>query len=183
MRFIKTELEGCFVIEIEKIDDNRGFFARTWDKEIFEENSLNGNIIQCSTSFNKKKFTLRGMHYQTPPYEEIKIVRCTRGKIFDVIIDLRSDSITFKKWISVELSEDNFKMIYIPEGMAHGFQTLEDNTEVFYQMNQYYSPNHSRGIRWDDPEFSIKWPNASPIISEKDKEYSNFKEADFVNGK
>lgn len=174
MKFIKTDFDGCYIIEIEKKIDGRGYFARISDRDIFEKNNLNGNFVQCSVSFNKKKHTLRGMHYQNHPYEEEKLIRCNRGKIFDVIIDLRKDSNTFKKWISVELSQENSRMIFIPKGLAHGFQTLEDNTEVFYQISQYFSPENSNGIRWNDPEFSIKWPNESPILSEKDSKYLDF---------
>lgn len=176
MKLVKTDLKGCYILEIEKILDHRGFFARVWDKDMFKKNHLTENLIQSGISFNKKKYTIRGMHYQSKPFEEVKVVRCTRGKIFDVIIDLRTNSSTFKKWISVELSEDNHQMIYIPTGMAHGFQTLEDNTEVFYQISQYYNPEYSKGVRWDDPEFSINWPNKSPILSEKDSKYADFKE-------
>ena len=179
MKFIKTDFEGCYIIEIEKKADGRGFFARTWDKDIFNKHNLNENLVQCSISFNEKKHTLRGMHFQVHPYEEVKLVRCIKERIFDVIIDLRTDSNTFKKWISVELSTENFRMIYIPEGMAHGFQTLEDNTEVSYQMSQYHSPEYSKGIRWNDTEFSIKWPNELPILSEKDSKYLDFKESEF----
>ena len=178
MRFINMEIEGCFIIEIEKKTDVRGFFARTWDKEIFKGHNLNGNLSQCSISFNNKKGTIRGMHFQSHPYGETKLVRCTRGSIFDVIIDLRANSKTFKKWISVGLSEENYRTVYIPEGMAHGFQTLENNTEVFYQMTQFYMPKFARGIRWNDPQFGITWPIKSPILSENDSKYSDFNERD-----
>jgi len=178
MKFIKTGFEGCYIIEIGKKIDERGFFARTWDKEIFKEQKFDENLVQCSISFNEKKYTLRGMHYQNNPHEETKLVRCTRGSIYDVIIDLRVNSKTYKKWINVELSEKNYHMLYIPKGIAHGFQTLEDNTEVFYQMSQQYVPEHSSGIRWNDTEFSIKWPNEFPIMSEKDSNYLDFKESD-----
>ncbi len=174
MEFIKTNFEDCYIIEIEKKKDDRGFFARSLDNEIFEKYKLEKNIVQCNISFNLKKNTIRGMHYQISPYEEAKLVRCTRGKIIDVIIDLRPNSITFKKWLSVELSEDNFRTLYIPKGMAHGFQTLVDNTEVFYQMTQKYMPEFAKGIRWNDTAFNIIWPNKSPIISNKDNEYDNF---------
>ena len=176
MKIVETDLEGCYILEIEKIPDHRGFFARIWDKDMFKKNHLNENFVQSSISFNKKKYTLRGMHFQSNPFEEVKMVRCTKGKIFDVIIDLRTNSNTFKKWISIELSENNLQTVYIPKGMAHGFQTLEDNTEVFYQMSQYFNPEYCKGIRWDDPEFSINWPNKSPILSEKDSKYVDFKE-------
>lgn len=169
--FTETELKGAFIIEVEKINDERGFFARTWDKEKFEKHNLNSNIVQCSISINKKKGTIRGMHYQVKPYEESKIVRCTKGKIFDVIIDLRKKSSTFKKWISVEISENNHKMIYIPKGFAHGFQTLEDNTEIFYQISEFYNKDASSGIKCNDPELSIKWPLEITMVSEKDKNF------------
>lgn len=176
MKLIKTNFNGCYIIEIEKKNDTRGFFARTWDESVFKKNNLNENLAQCSISFNKKKYTLRGMHYQINPHGEDKLVRCTRGRIYDVIIDLRTNSNTFKKWIYVELSQENYRMIYIPKGMAHGFQTLEDNTEVFYQISQNHSPEYSKGIRWNDQEFSVKWPNDLPILSEKDSRYLDFKE-------
>jgi len=174
MIFTETELTGAYIIEIEKLEDERGFFARAWDKNIFKKNGLNPDLVQCDISFNKIKGTLRGMHYQIQPYEESKLVRCTRGMIFDVIIDLRKSSKTFKKWVSFKLSNDNYKMLYIPEGFAHGFQTLEDNTEIFYQMSQFYNPDYSKGILWNDPYFKIKWPIENPIISKKDLSYDKF---------
>jgi len=176
MKFIKTDFDGCYIIEIEKKIDERGYFTRILDNEILKKNNLNYSFVQSSISFNKKKYTLRGMHYQTNPYEEEKLVRCSKGKIFDVIIDIRKNSKTFKKWIGVELSEKNSRMIYIPKGMAHGFLTLDDNTEIVYQISQYYSLDHSKGIRWNDSEFSIKWPNEISILSEKDKNYVDFNE-------
>lgn len=176
MKFIKTDFKDCFIIEIEKKIDDRGFFARIWDKEIFKKYKINEDFIQSSISVNKKKFTLRGIHYQKKPYEESKIVRCTKGSIFDVVVDLRPDSKTYKKWISVELSSENYRMIYIPKGIAHGFQTLENNTEVLYQISEKHKPSFSSGIRWNDPQFQIKWPNNHPTLSEKDKRYPDFKE-------
>lgn len=174
MIFTETKLKGVFIIELEKLEDERGFFARTWDKKTFEEYGLNSKVVQCSISFNKLKGTIRGMHFQIPPYEESKIVNCIKGKIFDVIIDMRSDSETFKKWISIELSDLNKKMIYIPEGCAHGFQTLEDNTLVYYQISEIYSPDHARGVRWDDKAFQIEWPYKKTVISKKDSSYQSF---------
>jgi dTDP-4-dehydrorhamnose 3,5-epimerase len=174
MKFIKTKFKNCYIIEIERQNDDRGFFARSWDSKIFEKYNLDTEIVQCNISFNLKKNTIRGMHYQISPYEESKLVRCTKGKIMDVVIDLRPNSITFKKWLYVELSEDNFRTLYIPKGMAHGFQTLVDNTEVFYQMTQKYMPKFAKGIRWNDTAFNIKWPNKSPIISNKDNEYDDY---------
>ena len=168
MIFTETKLKGSFIIEIEKTEDERGFFARSWDKTSFERENLNSNLIQCNISFNKKKGTIRGMHYQASPYEETKIVRCTKGKIFDVIIDLREKSNTVNQWQGFELSADNHIMLYIPEGFAHGFQTLEDNTEIFYQMSQAHMPDYSRGVRYNDKRFQILWPLPNPIISRKD---------------
>jgi len=176
MIFNKTDFKGVFIIEIEKQTDERGFFARTWDMKKFEENDLNSKLVQCNVSFNKEKGILRGMHYQIAPYEEAKLIRCTRGKIFDVIIDLRPESNTFKQWFGVEISDENYKMLYVPEGFAHGFQTLEDNTEVFYQMSETFMPDYARGIRYNDSIFDIKWPITPPIISEKDRIYPSFKE-------
>jgi len=174
VKFLDTSLKGASIIEIEPIEDNRGLFARSWCKREFEAHSLNPEIVQCNISFNIKKGILRGMHYQIKPFEEAKLVRCTRGAIFDVIIDLRADSPTFKGWFSIELTDKNRKMLYIPERFAHGFQTLKDNTEVFYQMSEYYSPEHSRGIRWNDPSFSIQWPEDKQIISKRDQQYPDF---------
>ena len=174
MIFTETELSGAYIIELEKIEDHRGFFSRIWDRKVFEEKGLDSKIIQSSISFNKKRGTLRGMHYQIEPYEESKLVRCTRGRIFDVIVDLRNDSKTFKNWISVELSESNYKMLYIPKGFAHGFQTLEDNSEVYYEITEISSPEHSRGFKYDDDTIRIKWPLDVSIISQKDKEYKSF---------
>ncbi len=180
MIFEKTDFEGVYIIEIEKHQDSRGFFARSWDKNEFKLKDLNSNLTQCNISFNHKKGTLRGMHYQTQPYQEAKLIRCTRGSLFDVIIDLRNNSKSFKKWSSFELNEKNHKMLYIPEGFAHGFQTLEDNTEVFYQMTQNFMPNYDFGIRWDDTQFNIKWPTKNSIMSDKDKQFLDFNEKDFL---
>src|SRR6266487_3389064 len=160
MIFIETTLKGAFIIEPERLEDERGFFARSFCRKEFEDHGLNPNLVQCSISFNKKKGTLRGMHYQISPHAEAKLVRCTMGAIYDVIIDLRPHLPTFKQWIAVELTAENRQMLYIPEGFAHGFQTLTDNTEVYYQMSQFYYPEYSRGVRWDDPAFGIVWPEA-----------------------
>jgi dTDP-4-dehydrorhamnose 3,5-epimerase len=174
MIFFETELKGAFVIEPERKEDDRGFFARTWCENEFKEHGLNSHLVQCSISFNKMKGTLRGMHYQIEPFGEVKLVRCTRGEIIDVIIDLRPDSKTFKKHTSAILNEENRKMLYVPQGFAHGFQTLTDNAEVFYQMNQFYSPEHARGVRWNDPAFGIRWPDDQRIIIERDRNYPDF---------
>ena len=174
MKFIETPLDGAYIIDIEAIEDERGSFARSWCQKEFAEHGLNSRIVQCNISFNKKRGTLRGMHFQVEPFAEVKLVRCTRGAIYDVIIDVRENSHSLKKWFAVELNESNQRMLYIPKGFAHGFQTLEDNTEVFYQMSEFYYPEYSRGVRWDDPFFSIKWPDGERIISKKDQEYPDF---------
>lgn len=175
MKFTETKLKGAYIIEPELITDERGFFARSWCQKEFTERGLNPNLVQCNISFNLKKGTLRGMHYQAKPHEEAKLVRCTRGAIYDVIIDIRPDSPTFKQWVAVELTAENHKMLYIPEGMAHGFQTLVDNTEVFYQMSEFYDPELARGVCWDDPKFQIIWPEVDErVISDKDLSYPAF---------
>ena len=174
MIFAETKLKGAFIIQPEKLEDERGFFARTWCKREFIAHGLNPNLAQCNISFNIKKGTLRGMHHQVAPREEVKLVRCTAGAIYDVIIDLRPGSPTFKAWISVELTAGNRKMLYIPEGVSHGFMTLKDNTEVFYQMSEFYVPEYARGIRWNDPAFNIVWPMEATVVSEKDANYNNF---------
>ncbi len=169
MIFKETNLKGAFIIEIEKKVDNRGFFARTWCRKEFEAYDLNLQLFQANVSFSKRKGTLRGMHYQVAPYEEIKLVRCTSGAIFDVIIDLRPDSPTYKQWLGVELTSENYKILFVPEKFAHGFQTLEDNAEVIYQVSQFYSPESERGICYNDPTFGIEWPIDVQVISDKDK--------------
>lgn len=172
MIFTETKLKGAYLIDIEKHEDERGFFARVWCADEFEKYGLNQRLVQCNISFNKKRGTLRGMHYQAAPYEEAKLVRCTMGALYDVIIDLRSNSPTFKEWFSVELTAQNYRALYVPEGLAHGFQTLVDNTEVFYQMSEFFHPECARGARWDDPAFGIVWPIPQPIISNKDAEFA-----------
>jgi len=174
MKFYETKLKGAYIIEIEKLEDERGFFARTWDFEEFSKIGLNNDISQCSISFNLKKGTLRGLHYQIEPFSEIKIISCIRGKIFDVIVDLRKDSATFKQWTNFEISQNDYKFVYIPKGFAHGFQTLEENTIISYQISQSYKPEYARGIRWDDKTFNIKWPISQPVISEKDRSWKFF---------
>lgn len=171
MRFIETKLPGAYLIELEAMADERGFFARSYCREEFAAHGLKTDVCQCNVSFNSKKGTLRGMHFQRSPRAEAKLVRCTRGALYDVVIDLRPDSPTCCQWAGVELTADNHRSLYIPEGFAHGFQTLEDNTEVFYQMYESFSPEHADGVRWDDPAFNISWPLPSPVISEKDRSY------------
>lgn len=174
MKFSPTALAGACIIDIEPVPDERGFFARSWCREEFARHGLNPDLAQCSISFNKKRGTLRGMHYQAKPHEETKVVRCTRGSIYDVILDLRPESPTFRKWIAVELSADNRRMLYIPAGLAHGFQSLTDDAEVFYQISTPYHPELARGVRWDDPAFGIEWPVMERIISDKDRQYPDF---------
>lgn len=175
MIFTETKLKGAFVIDIETIGDERGFFARGWCRKEFDSHHLVSSMLQANISFNKKKGTLRGMHFQVAPKQEAKLVRCTTGAIYDVIIDLRSDSDTYKEWTAVELTAENHKMFYVPEGFAHGYQTLQDNTEVFYLVSEFYSPEHERGIRWNDPTFNIKWPILhNIIISDKDRNQADY---------
>ena len=174
MIFTETKLAGAFVIELERREDQRGFFARTFCQQEFEAHGLKTQVVQCNVSFNKRKGTLRGMHYQAAPFAEAKLVRCTSGSIYDVIIDLRLASATFKQYFAVELSAENGRMLYIPEDFAHGFQTLRDDTEVSYQMAQRYSAEHARGVRWNDPAFGIEWPEGERIIIERDQNYPNF---------
>ena len=171
MKFTNMKLDGVYAIDIEKVEDERGFFARTWDKDIFTELGLDSEIVQCDISYNKKKGTLRGLHYQREPYGEGKIVRCTKGRVYQVILDIRKDSKTFLEWESIELSENIYKMLFIPKGFALGFQTLEDETEIFYQMTQKYMPEYAMGIRWDDPKLNIKWPIKPTVISQKDQSW------------
>ncbi len=174
MNFRGTELPGVFEVRLEPKPDERGYFARTWCQQEFAAHGLSSTVVQCNTSFNAKKGTLRGMHYQQAPNAEIKLIRCTRGKIFDVILDLRPLSGTFKKWTSLILSSTSQNMIYIPEGCAHGFLTMEDETEVFYQMSEFHSAKSARGVRWDDPAFKIVWPEEVVVISDRDRSYPNF---------
>jgi dTDP-4-dehydrorhamnose 3,5-epimerase len=175
MKFIETKIKGAFVIEPQRLEDERGFFARVWCQDEFKAQGLSQKLAQCSISFNKKKGTLRGMHYQAAPHAENKVVRCTLGALYDVILDLRPGSATFKQWFSAELTAENRKMLYIPEGLAHGFQTLSDHTEVFYQISESHHPESARGIRWDDPVFKIQWPLPVAEISPKDSAYAGWK--------
>jgi dTDP-4-dehydrorhamnose 3,5-epimerase len=176
MRFVETALAGAFVIEPEVLSDDRGFFARTWCARELGEQGLVSALAQASIAYSHRAGTLRGMHYQVPPHEEVKIVRCTRGAIFDAIVDLRPHSSTFLRWTHVVLSADNRHMLYVPGGFAHGYQTLSDDTEVFYQMSEFYTPAAERGVRWDDPSFGIEWPEIGErIISEKDRQLPHFR--------
>lgn len=176
MKFLETTLKNAFVIEYEPKQDDRGFFARTWCEKEFKEHGLVTRFVQSNISASQKKGTLRGMHYQVAPHAEVKLIRCTRGAIYDVIIDLRPDSPTFKQWIGEVISRENYKMFYVPEGFAHGFQTLEDNTEVAYQVSEYYAPDSEEGIRWNDSTFGISWPISNGlIVSPKDSAWPDFK--------
>jgi dTDP-4-dehydrorhamnose 3,5-epimerase len=172
--FCETRLKGVFEIDVEQMADARGFFARCWCRKEFESNGLNPGLVQCSISFNSLKGTLRGLHYQAAPYAEAKLVRCTSGALYDVVVDLRPQSPTFKQWIGVLLTPANRHMVYVPEGCAHGFLTLADETEVLYQMSEFYNPDSARGVRWDDPAFGIAWPRTVEVISERDRSYPDF---------
>jgi dTDP-4-dehydrorhamnose 3,5-epimerase len=172
--FTETRLKGAYIIEPEKLADDRGFFARSWCEKEFTHHNLNPRTVQCNISFNMKKGTLRGMHYQIAQFAEAKLVRCTQGAIYDVIIDLRPDSPTFKQHVAENLTARDHKMLYVPEGFAHGFLTLEDNSEIFYQMSEFYAPQHARGVRWNDPAFGIAWPIGEPIMADRDRNYSDF---------
>jgi dTDP-4-dehydrorhamnose 3,5-epimerase len=174
MLFTETQLKGAYIIDPERIEDERGFFARTWDRLEFEAYGLNTTLAQCNISYNARRGTLRGMHYQAAPHAETKLVRCTSGAIYDVIIDLRPESPTLRQWLAVELSAANRRMLYIPEGFAHGFQALADRSEVFYQMTAFYAPDYARGVRWDDPAFGITWPEAPEVIAARDQAYPDF---------
>jgi dTDP-4-dehydrorhamnose 3,5-epimerase len=174
MIFQKTALHGVFEIFLERKVDERGFFARSWCRQEFERHGLNSNLAQCSVSFNSKRGTLRGMHYQADGYAEAKLVRCTKGAIYDVAVDTRPNSTTFKQWTGTELTATNQCALYVPEGCAHGFLTLEDETEVFYQISESYHPESARGVRWNDPAFGIVWPGAIEVISDRDRIYPDF---------
>lgn len=174
MIFQETKLRGACIIDPERLEDERGFFARSWCQREFQEHGLNPRLVQCNISFNHNKGTFRGMHYQVAPYEEAKVIRCTSGAIYDVIVDLRPDSPTFREHLAVVLSADNRRMLYVPEKFAHGFITLEGNTEVFYQMSEFYSPECARGFRWNDPAFAIKLPLEVAVISDRDQNCPDF---------
>lgn len=177
MIFTETPLAGAFVIVAEPLEDARGSFARTWCRREFEARGLETRIAQCSMSVNKKKGTLRGLHFQAPPFAETKIVRCTRGSIYDVIVDLRPHAPSYTRHFAIVLTPGNGKMMYVPAGFAHGFQTLADDTEVWYQISEYYSSAHSRGVRWDDPVFGIRWPHDDRTIADRDRNYPDFRPA------
>jgi dTDP-4-dehydrorhamnose 3,5-epimerase len=175
MVFTETGLKGAFFIDIERREDERGFFARSWCRREFAAHGLAPEFVQGNISQNRMKGTLRGMHYQAHPHEEAKLVRCTRGAVYDVIIDLRPDSATFLRHVGAVLTDDNHRAIYVPEGCAHGFLTLAGNSEVVYEMAQFYEPTAGRGVRWNDPAFGIAWPEPVVMISERDRTYPDFR--------
>ncbi|MDP9347340.1 MAG: dTDP-4-dehydrorhamnose 3,5-epimerase [Actinomycetota bacterium] len=177
MRFVETPLAGVWLIETERLGDERGWFARTYDAAEFSAHGLDPRVVQCSASYNATRDTLRGMHFQAAPHGETKLVRCASGSIFDVAVDLRPDAPTYCRWFGAELSADSGRMLFIPERVAHGFQTLADDTQVLYQMGHEYVPGAERGVRWDDPAFGIAWPEPASgrrIIAERDAAYADF---------
>lgn len=177
MIFTPTDLPGVLVIEPERRADERGFFARTFGDDEFRAHGLDPRVVQCSVSVNRAAGTLRGMHYQAAPYAEARLVRCTMGAIFDVVVDLRRESPTHCRWVAAELTAENRRMLYVPEGCAHGFLTLADNTEIFYQMSAAYQPSAAAGVRWNDPTFGIEWPAAPTLMSERDAGYPDYEAA------
>lgn len=174
MIFTETKLKGAYIIDIKRIEDQRGFFGRGWCQEEFETHGLNPRTVQMNVGFSITKGTLRGMHFQMAPWEEAKLARCTLGAIYDVIIDLRPDSPTHKQWLGVELTADNRRMLYIPEGCAHGYQTLTDNAEMYYLTTQFYAAEFAAGVRYNDPSFGIEWPISIEVISEKDEIWPDY---------
>lgn len=174
MIFTETKLKGAFIIDLERRGDNRGFFARFFCRDEFEAHGLNPFVAQANTSHSNERGTLRGMHFQREPHHETKLVRCTRGALYDVIIDLRPDSSTFKEWIGVELTADNYRMLYVPDGFGHGFQTLVDDTEVTYLVSEFYAPRAEGGVRYNDPAFGIEWPGEATVLSDKDRNWPDF---------
>ncbi|MBA2525969.1 MAG: dTDP-4-dehydrorhamnose 3,5-epimerase [Pyrinomonadaceae bacterium] len=175
MILTETKLKGAFIIRAEQMEDERGFFARSWSEREWRAHGLDPRLVECNISFNKKRGTLRGMHFQTAPHEQPKLVRCTMGALYDVIIDLRLGSATFKQWVAIELTACNRLMLYVPKGLAHGFQTLLDDTEVFYQMSEVYDAESGAGVRWNDPAFGIEWPEIDErVISVRDQLYPVF---------
>ena len=174
MIFVPTTIEGCWIVKAERKQDDRGYFARTWCRREFAEHGLNPDLAQCSVAYNRRKGTLRGMHFQKPPHAECKLVRCTKGSVYDVVIDLRPDSRSFRRHFGYELSAPSCDALYVPEGCAHGYLTLTRDTELFYQMSEFYAPESAAGFRWDDPAFDIQWPGPVRVISERDAGYAGF---------
>jgi dTDP-4-dehydrorhamnose 3,5-epimerase len=174
MLFTKTGLESAFIVDVERHEDERGFFARSWCAREFEAHGLNPRLVQCNVSRNRVKGTLRGMHYQVAPHREAKLVRCTAGAVHDVIIDLRPESPTCRRHFGMVLCAENHRALYVPEGFAHGYLTLEDNSEVFYQMSEFHEAAAARGVRWNDPAFGISWPAEVRVISDRDRGYPDY---------
>ena len=174
MTFHETKLRWVFEIHLEPKSDERGFFARTWCQKEFAAHGLSPRLVQCNVSFNTRRGTLRGIHYQAAPHAEAKLVRCTKGAIYDVVVDLRPESPTLRGFMAVVLTAKNRRALYVPEGCGHGFLTLEDETEVFYQMSEFYNTESARGVRWDDPAFQIAWPEKVEVISKRDRSHPNF---------
>lgn len=174
MKFLPTPLAGAYIVELAPIEDERGFFARSFCQDEFRQHGLDPAVAQCNVSFNRRRGTLRGLHYQAAPRAEAKLVRCTRGAIWDVIVDLRKGVPTARRWHAEELTADNRRALYIPAGFAHGFQTLVDDSEVLYQMSEFYHPESARGVRWDDPTLAIRWPLADPVMSPRDRAFPAF---------
>jgi dTDP-4-dehydrorhamnose 3,5-epimerase len=172
--FRETPIVGAFAIELERHVDDRGSFARVWCAREFEQHGLDARLVQCSLSSNARKGTLRGLHYSVPPHAEVKLVRCTRGAIYDVLVDLRPHSPSHRRYFAQTLTADNGLALYVPEGVAHGFETLEDSTDVVYQMSEFYDPTCARGVRWNDPAFGVRWPDPDPILSERDRTYADY---------
>lgn len=174
MIFHATSIIGAYVVEVDRKEDSRGFFARTFSADEFVKAGLESAFVQCSISYNRKALTLRGMHYQVPPHDEVKIVRCTSGEVYDVIIDLRPGSGSYQRSFGVNLSAQDRSAIYIPAGVAHGFLTLTDDAELFYMINKCFAPEAARGVRWNDPAFAIIWPSAPMVVSDRDSSYVDF---------
>jgi dTDP-4-dehydrorhamnose 3,5-epimerase len=175
VRFTETALAGAWIIDIDRIDDERGFFARTFAPDELTARGLDPTLAQCNMAFNRRKGTIRGLHFQRAPFDETKIIRCTRGAVCDVILDLRPDSSTFRRWVALELTADNRRMLYVPSGLAHGYQTLTDEAETYYHVSAAYSAAHAAGVRWNDPAFAIDWPLGKPtVISARDRHWPDF---------
>jgi len=174
MKFVETDISGVVVVELEKHEDARGWFARAWCREEFTAHGLSVDLVECNLSYNEKRGTLRGMHFQVEPHAEVKLVRCVAGAVHDVALDLRPESSSYKKSIGIELSAHSGRAVFLPEGVAHGFQTLTDHSTLFYQMSSAYSPEAAAGVRWDDSAFGIEWPLADPVVSARDQAFPNF---------
>lgn len=174
MQFIETAVIGAYLVRPEVRADERGLFARLWCQEEFAARGLRADFVQCNDSFSAERSTLRGLHYQVAPYEEVKLVRCIRGAVFDVLVDLRPESASYRRWVGVELTADSRSMVYVPAGCAHGYLTLMDNSEVEYPVSQFYQPAAERGIRWNDPLFGIEWPFAPCRMSVKDQSWPDY---------